>query len=414
MEQLSGTRGAEDAYRRAVQGFHDLRDPEGEVLAATNLRNVLVTQGSTAEAREWTKRIGEVARASGSPELNARALIVEANERFDVEHDLGGAYRLLKRAEALVFPDGVAGLKKQCLTSLAMVTSYLGRLDEAAEVYHRLAELARSTRDGPQEARVRMALANLALQRHERQPEPGGRARTLVLAREALAAAEQAGSKPLEVMALRLVADMLGDSPEERREADQLLQRCLALADELGMPERRIACLWTRADRMAGVDPVAAERDSAEALRLAFEHGNPHYLALALRGRATVAFRTQPLASALHHAERALDGVEALRELQRDATSQAELFASLVSDYHRLAGWTLEAGGATGKPPQVEPREALERAFRVSERLRARTLLDALVASRALSATTDDPSRHKARAEVQRRLTAVQRRLLEP
>ncbi len=414
VELLSGLRPAEEAYRRAVQGFVRLQNAEGEVLAAINLRNVLVTQGRTEEAREWTQRIGEVARASGNAELNARALIVEANERFDVEHDVGGSFRLLKRAEAFAFPDGSAGLKKQCLTSLATVSTRLGRLDEAVEFYHRLAELARSMRERPEEARVRFALATLALQRNERQPEPGGRERILALAREALTAAEQAGSKTLEAMSLRLVADMLGDSPEEQREAEQHLRRCLVLADELAMPERRIACLWTRAERLSSVSPAAADQDADAALRLAFEHGNPHTLALALRVRATVALLTQPLPEALRHAERALDGAEALREMQRNASSQAEVFASWTSDYHRLAGWTLEAGGATGRPPQVAPREALERAFRVSERLRARSLLDALVASWALSDAFDEPGRRAARAQVQRKLAAVQRRLLEP
>ncbi|MFP2911632.1 CHAT domain-containing protein, partial [Pyxidicoccus sp. 3LFB2] len=195
VELLSDVRAAEGAYRRAVQGFQRLHDAEGEVMASINLRNVLITQGRTGEAREWTQRIGEVARASGRPELNARALIVEAQERFDVEHDLGGAFRLLKRAEPLIFPGGSDSLKKQYLTSLAMVSSQLGRLEEAIEVYHRLAELARATREGPMEARVRFALANLAVQRHLRQPESGGRVQSLGLAREALASAQKAGSK---------------------------------------------------------------------------------------------------------------------------------------------------------------------------------------------------------------------------
>ncbi|MCP3138733.1 CHAT domain-containing protein [Pyxidicoccus xibeiensis] len=414
VEHLSEPAKAEDSYRRAARAFRRLQDAEGEVLAAINLRGILLKSGRLDEAREWTRRINEVAQASDDPELKTRALIVEASERSDVEHDLGRAFRLLKRAEMLAFPDGSDGLKKQTLSALATVAANLGRLDESVDVYHRLAELARRTRDAPLEARVRYALANLALQRNERQPEPGGRARLLALAREALAAAEHAGRKPLEASSLRLVAELLGDSPEEQKEADQYLRRCLALAEELKRPERRIACLWTRAERLAGSDPVAANRDSDEALLLALEHGNPVYLALALRGRGTVAFRTRPLAEALHHAENSLDAAEALRELQHDASSQAEVFAGWVSDYHRLAGWTLEAGGAAGKAPSLPPREAHERAFKVSERLRARTLLDALVASQALSAATGEPGRHAARSEVQRRLTAVQRRLLEP
>ncbi|WP_163992822.1 CHAT domain-containing tetratricopeptide repeat protein [Pyxidicoccus caerfyrddinensis] len=413
VEQLSEPRAAEASYRRSALEFRRLQDAEGEVLAAINLRIILMNQKRIDEAREWTRRITEVARASGRPELNARALIVEANELAEVELDLGRAFRLLKRAEALVFPDGTDGLKKQCLSSLAVVSTNLGRLEEAADVYQRLVELAQRTREAPLEARVRVSQANLAITLHERRPEPGGRSRLLALAREALAASELAGSKSMEAMSLRIVADLLGPSPEERREAEQHLQRCLTLADELGKPERRIACLWTRAERFAASAPEAADRDAEEALRLAYAYADPQYLALALRARATVAFHTKSLPDALHHAERALDAVEALRSLQRDASSQAELFASWASDYHRLAGWMLEAGGVTGKTPALAPREALERTFQVSERLRARSLLDTLVAAQALSASGEEPGRRAARAEMQRRLVAVQRRLLE-
>ncbi len=413
VEQLSEPRAAEASYRRSALEFRRLQDAEGEVLAAINLRIILMNQKRIDEAREWTRRIAEVARASGSPELNARALIVEANELAEVELDLGRAFRLLKRAEALVFPDGTDGLKKQCLSSLAVVSTNLGRLEEAADVYQRLVELAQRTREAPLEARVRVSQANLAVTLHERRPEPGGRARLLALAREALAASELAGSKSMEAMSLRIVADLLGPSPEERLEAEQHLRRCLTLADELGKPERRIACLWTRAERFAASAPEAADRDAEEALRLAYAYADPQYLALALRARATVAFHTKPLPDALHHAERALDAVESLRSLQRDASSQAELFASWASDYHRLAGWTLEAGGVTGKAATLAPREALERTFQVSERLRARSLLDTLVASQALSTSGEEPGRRAARAELQRRLVAVQRRLLE-
>ncbi|MFP2902893.1 CHAT domain-containing protein, partial [Corallococcus sp. 4LFB] len=188
------------------------------------------------------------------------------------------------------------------------------------------------------------------------------------------------------------------------------LGRCIDLARETGLPERRIACLWTRAERRAAVDADAAWRDADEALALAAEHDNPLYLASAWRTRATVAFRTRPLPEALGHAERALDAVEVLRQWQRDASSQAELFSNWASDYHRLAGRTLEAGESSAVPP----REALERAFAVSERLRARTLFETLVASRALPTQEESPEQRKARDGVLRSLSVTQRRLLEP
>ncbi|WP_233582523.1 CHAT domain-containing protein [Corallococcus sp. CA053C] len=409
VEMLSAPRLAEVSYRRAALAFRRLGDAEGEVLAGINLRNVLGVLGRTQEAHTWVERVGEVARASGDAQLQVRALILEAAELSDLGQDVGRAYRLLKRAEALTFPGGSEGLKKQLLTPLATASANLGRFDEAMDAYARLAGLARSTRDVGTEARVGFAVANLALLRYQEHPEPGGRPELLRLAREALAAAERAGSKAFEAMSRRLVAELLGDGPEERREAEAHLQRCLELTREVGLPERRISCLWTRAERLAGVDAAAAERDADAALALAAEHDNPLLLASAWRARSMVAFRSRPLPEALKEAERALDAVEVLRQLQRDASSQAELFSGWANDYHRLAGRTLEAGETSALPP----REALERAFAVSERLRARTLFEALVASRALAVGEDAPERKEARAQVLRGLSATQRRLLE-
>lgn len=413
VEHLTDRKAAEAPYQRAAMTFRRLQDAEGEVLAGMNLRVILLAQGRTQEAAEWTRRVVEVASASGRPELHARALIVEASQLYEVEQDLGRAFRVLKRAEALVFPDGGEGLKKQYLGVMSTVSERLGRLEEAADVNLRLAELARSTRDLFLEGHARYMLASLATRRLERDPTPGGREHALALARQALAAAENTGNQTQVTRALRITVAMLGNTPEERREADELLQRCMSLAELLGSNERRLACLSTRAVRRVDMDPAGAIQDADAALRLAVEGKDPLYLAWALRGRGTVAYRTQPLPEALRHAERALDAAEALRETQSDAPSQAELLATWVGDYHRLAGWTLEAGGATGQGATLPMREALTRAFAVSERLRARTLLDALVASRALASSEDTPERRAERGEVQRRLVAVQRRLLD-
>ncbi|WP_371823538.1 CHAT domain-containing protein [Myxococcus sp. CA056] len=410
VEYLADRKAAEAPYHRAALTFRRLKNAEGEVLAGINLRSILLTMGRGSEAREWTQRVVEVAQSSGRADLHARALLVEASQLYEVDQDLGRAFRVLKRAEPLTFPDGSPGLKAQYLTVMTGVSERLGRLEEATEANRRLAEHAHDTRGLALEGQARFTLANLALRRLDRDREPGGGARVLALAREALVAAENTGSKELVSRALRLVVDVLGPSPEEQLEAEALLERCMELAEELDSNQRRIACLWTRAERRAGQDPAAALRDSDTSLRLAYAHGEPQYLALALRGRGTVAYRTQPLLEALVHVERALDAVEALRQSQTDASSQAELFSNWARDYHRLAGWTLEAGGATGNTAVLPEREALRRAFGVSERLRARTLLDALMASRALFPSKPTPERQ----EVQRRLTAVQRRLLEP
>ncbi|MCE9669650.1 CHAT domain-containing protein [Myxococcus stipitatus] len=415
VELLSASKEAEEPYARAMETFHRLGDAEGEVLAGINLRTVVRKQGRLEEGRALARRVGEVARRSGLPDLLARALVIEGTDLSEVGHDLGRAFRLLKRAEELAFPAGSDGLKKQCLSALAWVAFRLGRLEDATDANQRLAELARSTGDPRLGARVSFTLANLAVHRLARSPAPNGQAQVLELARRALADAERTRDQVLETQSLRLIVDLLGDTPGERVEAEGYMERCMELAESMDSAEQRIACLWTRAERRASTDAEAARRDSDAAVWLAYEHGDPLYLALALRGRGTVAYRTEPTREALHHATRALDGVEALREFQRDAATQAELFAGWASDYHRLAGWTLEASQPEGDAEPLPVREALERAFAVSERLRARTLLDALLASSAVDpAAPEAPDRRQAREALWKQLAAVQRRLMDP
>ncbi|MCP3098122.1 CHAT domain-containing protein [Myxococcus sp. K15C18031901] len=411
--QLSDAEAAEAPYTQAMESFHRLGDAEGEVLASINLRTVMRSQRRMDEARALTRRVVQVARSSGRTDLLARAFIIEGTELFETEKDLGRAFRLLKRAEALTFPSGSDGQKKQCLAALAWASSRLGRLEDATDANQRLAALARDTGDVHLEARVSFTMANLAVQRMGRGSAPNDRARALALARRALADAERTRDKDLETKSLRLVVDLLGDAPEARAEADDLMARCMALAEALNSAEHRIACLWTRAERRAALDAAGARQDSDAALWLAYEHGDPLYLALALRGRGTVAYLTGPRQEALHHATRALDGVEALRGMQGDAATQAELFADWASDYHRLAGWTLEASETGGPDTPLPVREAVVRAFAVSERLRARTLFDVLLASSAVAPIPPEPpGRKAARAVLWKRLAAVQRRLL--
>jgi hypothetical protein len=119
-----------------------------------------------------------------------------------------------------------------------------------------------------------------------------------------------------------------------------------------------------------------------------------------------VAWQALPRDRAVAESRKALAAIESLRELQPEAGGRARLFSAWSRDYYWLSGRLLldaddpRAGGA------------LDVAFEVTERMRARALLDALNAGRP-AAESPEPLRER-HSTAQQAIVRVQRLLLEP
>jgi hypothetical protein len=111
---------------------------------------------------------------------------------------------------------------------------------------------------------------------------------------------------------------------------------------------------------------------------------------------------TRPRPEAIRDSLAALGAIETLRSLQETAQSGAEVFSAWTLDYYWLSGRLL----------QDAQEGDIDLAFSITERLRARALLDA----RQRSRTPPDP-KHPAvveRQAVLRDIAAIQRRLMDP
>ena len=84
-------------------------------------------------------------------------------------------------------------------------------------------------------------------------------------------------------------------------------------------------------------------------------------------------WQTKPRADAIRDSLAAIDAIETLRALQDDDTSSAELFSTWTLEYYWLSGRLLQDGTDND----------LETAFEITERMRARSLLDVVDRSRA-------------------------------
>jgi CHAT domain-containing protein len=111
---------------------------------------------------------------------------------------------------------------------------------------------------------------------------------------------------------------------------------------------------------------------------------------------------TQPRAIAIRDSLAAIDTLETLRALQDDADTSAALFTVWTLDYYWLSGRLLQEGGD----------DDLALAFSITERMRARSLLDVLDRSRpALDPKHAAVIERKAALEA---IAAIQRTLMAP
>lgn len=385
-------RQAEQPYRHAAEAFAAKGDTTGEILARAALHNVLIKLGRIDEAAAEVERTTALAASSHDPLLTARAQLLQARHIRAGGKDMEQAYRLLHAAKDAALPSGPYTLQRDCLEELANVCYSLGRLTEARSIYGQYARLAASQGDRRSEANARYGALRILVEDHIELPRPETRDEIARQARELLEAATD-NHRELAGRAHLLLGQL-----SQGAEARQHFQLCLA---DLASPRDRVHCLTGLSQRLRlEGSPDAAMGPVHAALTLARETQNPRSLALAWRERMRVSWATtsqeQGREQALADSMRALDAIESIREQQSGESGRAGLLAIWAEDYYWLAGRLLAA-------------DDVDTAFGVMERLRARTLLEALGRARAAPAAAASPRLESAFASL-----ADVRRALHP
>lgn len=355
---------AETLYRRAAEQFAARREARGEVLARSNLQRILSGQGKLEEAENEVHKATAVAQASGDKALLARAQIVEARFLLQISKNVEVAYRLLNRTRPLVFPDGSYHLKRDCLLWLAAAALDLGRYGEAAATYRQLGELTVGRGDPRMEAAARYGMARVVVEAAPELPREADRREAARLLSEALAAAERAGNRDIVSLSHLLLGRLT-----RGREAEEHFHRCLATASN---QHHSAYCSNGLARELAGRDPAAAEEAIERSMRYAREAEDPWLSALCWRERMRVSWAAGSHEQAVADSFAALDTIEALRAQQPASASQAAMFSPWTEDYYWFSGQLLDRFGRSQQP------EDLAAALDATERMRARTLADAL------------------------------------
>ena len=146
---------------------------------------------------------------------------------------------------------------------------------------------------------------------------------------------------------------------------------------KLRQPHDEAVCSWVKASLLARdrLRRTAAPRSSGRSTRPSGRTARaPRRTARA--ATCSSVGRPRPDAEAIQDSLAAIDAIETLRSLQDDSDGSAEQFSTWTSDYYWLSGRLLREALSEGD---------LDLAFSITERMRARSLLDTLERSRTPS-----------------------------
>lgn len=349
--------GAEELFRVAAGRFAEPGEIPGEFLARLNLYNRLVNKGYVEEAAFEEKRAIHLAEVSGNPDLIANAKILKARVLLDSGRDLGDASKLLAEAERIIFPGSSNDLKKAWLSASGEVNLQVGQLDNADDRFRRLADLAQSTNDPDSVDTAQYGILRVLMERAAERPSDFGQA-ILVQARKILATARSAEKK----CAAEFILGKLTTGVESRNH----FERCVETA---ATPAMTSFCRGGWARKLAEDDPQQAQEVLRQALAEIEKSEDPWLPIFFMGDKMRVSWRAQPLPQAVADSWKTLDAVEALRRAQGPG-SQAGLFSTWSDDYYWFSGSLL---ARTNPSP-----DDIAQAFKVTEHLRARTVLEKL------------------------------------
>jgi tetratricopeptide (TPR) repeat protein len=394
---------AEPLLRKAADGFHAEGDQTGEGKAQSLLVAMLCRDRRFADATPEVRRLELLAEASTDPELRADAWL-RANYCYFYRSDLGRSLAYLHRAEAEVqrIPPSprAALLQRLTLDGLGGVYSVMGRHREAYEVMQRALAIA-TTDIARAETRHRLAYEGMHL------ADEGvlDWAEVDRLIRASLDMEAKVGRPYLQVYETRILLALRAWGTPVGRKA---LEEAVAYGRQQ-YPHTAIIALRLLAKMEFDLSPAHPEQPLAlldESLALTRQNRVQLEDANGMLMKAYIRFRTGPRPQAIEEAQAALAEFDRLRDLQPEAMVRAFTSAETAYAHELVAGYLLDPAHGPSSPADANL------AFQIIEGRRARALLGALMAARAL-VPPPGPLRVR-RDELRTALSSTQKALLSP
>lgn len=364
----SGLEGAPPLYAEVSQEFAAQGDYESAALSRVAYAFSFDAQGREAIEAELAAA-AELAKKTGSADLVAQVRLHQARLMLRQGGPLGRTAQLLADARKASFPDGPYEQRKFVLLLEADLEQMRDRPDRAHEKMVELAAI--SEKEGDRYVATSVRVKRIAMEVEYPRLRRAGLGE---LADELRALDLGAIEDNPYAHAQYLCA--LGDLAISAAEAVGRYEACAALAREVGAAASLQSALHglglARGDEAALI----------EARRSGRAHGQPLLFSQLLLARAR--FAKGDRVGGAEAAQALFEEIDRIGARQGEPLVRARLLSSLTPYYDELASWSLGA-------PRDASREAIEAALQVVERLRARTIADALEQADVDALMLDDP-----------------------
>ena len=358
-----------DSHAEAARLFAGRQDLDNEAWVRTSRAFLLVRCADFEGARDELAEAERAAQGSTDPLAGPRLELVWARLPIRSGGDLEASHQRLKASwQTLAQPavDGLPGvwpLRRETLRALAQVSLDLGRFHETESWHHKRRDRALEAGDYRDVVAADYGLLFNQMT-HEWLPSDGNRQKIEDGLRTLLPEAEAAPHQDVEARIWLHLGKMARGS-----EAEEYLERCTRLAEELAVGHLRRWCALARASHRLEDDPPVARELLAE-VQAADDLGPDDPLALVdgWDDRLRVLWQTKPRDEALADIEQVLGAIESLRDSQT-RMARSEILHVHANAYYWLSGRLL--ADAAGD-------DDLRRAFAVMERLRSQELREIL------------------------------------
>jgi CHAT domain-containing protein len=399
LDRSSG-RAALAPLQQAAAGFEKHADREGQLHAVLALTELHGRHGDWTAARERV-RAARATNEPADPLWSARIDNREGRVAL-LRGDYAAAETLLARAETTLPADAPPKDRARLWLDWGEVAIDTARHGLAVTRLERAVELYVDAGDAFGESEARYQLARATGLNHVAQSMEEYRARI----GESMDAARRSADEEIQAHLYVLHAD---DFEIDARERIARLERAERVFERLGLPADRAEARLRRAELIRRLDPRNPDEAYAlrdEAIELARRTGSPWYVLRGLISRSDSYWNQGRLERAIEDGLEVLEIYESFRDLQRDDLVHAVVTDSGSTQFHRLSGRVLRRRDEIGRE------RALELAFRIMERLRARTLVARLDLAGATSNIADDTALQRDRNRLLDRIAGLQRRLL--
>ena len=362
-----------DLSERAVVELERGGDSLALTLTLLNLAHRQRATGQLERSAEALRAAERSAAALGDPRWIATVAVEQVRHTLRSSGDLGEAAKTLGEVEPLLFPYGDYQAQVNWLNAAASVHRQLGRPDEARAAHERLIALTVGADDRYVEASARYNRLIIMLEQARERGDGSPRDELLEEVEHALAVGARSGNKWVVASMRCIHADLLR-AQGQIDAAEVSARRCRDETAALGDPRLAADAVLTVLDVMLSRDQIPgdeAEALLADAWRHAETSGEAQVRYSVAASEAELRWREGPQERAIEASEAVLGALEQLRLEQTDPLSRVEFQGFRALAYERYVDHLLQA--AEHDDPVL-----LAAAFEVSERFRARALLESL------------------------------------